>query len=72
MVRQHYQLNGYEYEQTPGDRRQEEPGVLQSMGSQRVRHHLVTEKQQKIDIYIQLSLCCTSKNIVNQLNFNKN
>ena len=36
MVRQHHQLNGHEFEQTL--RRTEEPGVLQSMGSQKVKH----------------------------------
>ena len=33
MVGWHHQLNGQEFEQTPG-----KPGMLQSMGSQRVRH----------------------------------
>ena len=35
MVGWHHQLNGYEFEQTLGDG-EEEAGVLQSMGSQRV------------------------------------
>ena len=34
MVRQHHQLNGHEFEQTPGDSGGEEPGRLQSLGSQ--------------------------------------
>ena len=38
MVGQHHQLNGYEFEQIPGD--SEEYGSLVSMGSQRVRHNL--------------------------------
>ena len=45
----HHWLNGYESEQTPGD--SEGPGklgVLQSMGSQRVRQDLATEQQQRI------------------------
>ena len=47
MVGQHYQLNGRELEQTPGDREgQGKPGVLQFMGSQRVRHDSVTKQQQ--------------------------
>ena len=50
MVRWHHQLSGQESEQTPGgvcpQWRTEEPGVLQSMGSQRVRRDLVTEQQQ--------------------------
>ena len=36
MVGWHHQLNGHEFVQTLGDRRTEEPGVLQSMGLQRV------------------------------------
>ena len=40
MIRWHHQLNGHEFEQTPG---YGEAGVLQSMGSQRVRHDLATE-----------------------------
>ena len=44
MVGWHHQLNGHEFEWTPriGDG-QGRPGVLQSMGSQRVRHDWVTE-----------------------------
>ena len=41
----HHWLNGHEFEQTPGD--SEGPGklgVLQSMGSQRVRHDFVAEE----------------------------
>ena len=44
MIRQHHQLNGHESEQTLGDWRTEEPGVLQCMGSQTVGHHLATER----------------------------
>ena len=47
MVREHHQLNGHEFGQTPGDRRTEETGVLQSVRLQRVRHNLVTEQQQQ-------------------------
>ena len=47
MVGQHHQLSGHEFEQTLRECRTEEPGVLQSMGSQRVRHNLVTEQQQQ-------------------------
>ena len=33
----HYQFNGHEFEQTPGDSEgQGKPGLLQPMGSQRV------------------------------------
>ena len=42
MVGWHHQLNGHEFEQTPG-----KSGVLQSMGSQRVGHNRTTEKQLK-------------------------
>ena len=41
-------INGHEFEQTPGDRefaQTGKPGVLQSMGLQRVRHDLATEQQ---------------------------
>ena len=38
----YHRVNGHESEQTPGDREGpiRKPGVLQSMGSQRVRHGL--------------------------------
>ena len=48
----HHRLNGHEFEQTPRDSRGEEPGGLQSTGSQRVRHDLVTEQQQQRQIKI--------------------
>ena len=48
MVGWHHRFNGHEYDQTLGDR--EGQGSLaycmQSMGSQRVGHNLVTEQQQ--------------------------
>ena len=45
MVGWHHQLNGHEFEQTPGgQRRTEEPGMLQPMGSQRVGHDSATEQ----------------------------
>ena len=44
MVRQHYQLNGHEFEQTPGDS-EGKPSVLQFMGSQTVGYDLTTEQQ---------------------------
>ena len=40
MVGWHHQLNGQVLEHTPG-----KPGMLQSMGSQRVRHDWVTQQQ---------------------------
>ena len=33
-----------EFEQTPGDNEGRKPGVLQSMGSQSIRHDLLTEQ----------------------------
>ena len=44
MIGWHHQLNGHEFEQTPGDN--EGQGSLQSMGSQRVNYDLATEHQQ--------------------------
>ena len=39
MVGWHHQLKGHEFEQAPGDGEGiERPGVLQSIGQQRVRH----------------------------------
>ena len=44
IVGWHHWLNGHEVEQTPGKWwRTGEPGMLQSMGSQRVRHDWATE-----------------------------
>ena len=40
MVEWHHQLNGHDFEQTPGD----SEGMLQSMGLQRLRHNWVTEQ----------------------------
>ena len=40
----HHRFNGYEFEQTLGDRKK--PRVLQSMWLQRVRHDLASEQQQ--------------------------
>ena len=46
MVGWYHRLNGHESEQTLGDGEgQGRPGMLQSMGSQRVGHDLVTEQQ---------------------------
>ena len=38
MVGCHHPLNGYEFEQSLGDGDAGKPGMLQSTGSQRVRH----------------------------------
>ena len=45
MIRQHHQLNGHEFEQTSADSGTEGPGMLQSMGSQRVRYFIAIEQQ---------------------------
>ena len=45
QMRWHYQLNGHEFEQTPGDSEEQESlALMQSMRSQRVGHDLVTEQ----------------------------
>ena len=46
MVGWHPLLNGHEFEQAPGDSTGK-PGVLQSMGLQRVGHNWVSEHQQQ-------------------------
>ena len=48
MVGWHHWLNGHEFEQTLGDSEESmpgKPGILQSIGSQRVGLDLVTEQQ---------------------------
>ena len=50
MVGWHHQLNGHEFEHTRRQWRTGKPGVLQSMGSQRVRHDWVTEQ---LDLLIE-------------------
>ena len=47
MVGWHHWLSGHEFEQIPGDWRRDKSGMLQSAGSQRVRHNWVTEQQHK-------------------------
>ena len=44
MVEWYHWLNGHEFEQTQGVMGKTD--VLQSMGSQRVRHYLANEQQQ--------------------------
>ena len=47
MVGRHHRCNGHELQQTlEMVRDTERPGMLQSMGSQRVRNDWVTEQQQ--------------------------
>ena len=45
MVRQHHLLNGHEIKETGRQWRTAELAVLQSMGSQRVGHDLVTKQE---------------------------
>ena len=45
MVGWHNRLNGQESEQTLGGVKDRKPGVLQSMGSQRIGYNLVSEQQ---------------------------
>ena len=52
IVGWYQQLKGHEFESTPRQQRMGKPGVLQSMGWQRVRHDLATEQQQ----YFSLSI----------------
>ena len=50
MAGWHHRCNGHELEQTLGDDEGHRLSVLQSMGSQRVRHDWVTEQQQQLGI----------------------
>ena len=68
MARQHHQTNGHEFEQTGRQWRTEESGVLQSMGSQRVRHDLAPEQQRWDDMYeteqyLEDSMCLCAKSL---------
>ena len=47
MVRYHHQPKGMNLSKIWEIVEDREPGVLQSMGSQRVKHYLVTEQQQQ-------------------------
>ena len=38
-----------------------EPGMLQSMGLQKVRHELATEQQPRVTLQFCVSFCCTTK-----------
>ena len=48
MVGWHHQLNGHDFEQSPGDSDSILSGVLQSMGLQIVRYNLATEQQYEV------------------------
>ena len=55
MVGWHHQLNGHEFEETPGDSEGQGSLAWQSMGSQRVEHNLATEQQQTLKCCAHLS-----------------
>ena len=48
MVGWHHRFGEHEFEQTPGESETGKPGLLQSMGSQRVRQDLVIEQQPQL------------------------
>ena len=53
MVGWHHRLNGHEFEKTLRDSEgQGKPGILQSMGSQRVGHNLGTEQPQHVQMTV--------------------
>ena len=60
MAGWHHLFNGHELGQTPGDGERQRPGVLQSMGSQRVRHKESTQfscQQQSCGCISDSDLC---------------
>ena len=69
MVWQHNTLSGHELGQTPRYNRDTEPGLLQSMGLQRVGHKLETEQQQQrsgiISWYINVTIKLTKYSKIN-------
>ena len=61
MVGWRHQLSGHEFEQALADRKDTKSGVLQSMGSQGVRHDLVIEQQQNLDNGHVTQVCKNSR-----------
>ena len=55
MAEWHHQCSGHELGQTSGDDEGRGPGMLQSLGSQRVKHDWETQQQQQ-HTYILLEL----------------
>ena len=51
MVGWHHQLNGHEFEQTPGDSEGQGTLACCSPRGRRVRHDLATEQQQSLYIF---------------------
>ena len=66
-VRQQHLLSGRGYEQTLGDRRKGKPGLLQSTGSQRFRHDLVTEQEEEVMSRITSSSLFSRASLIAQL-----
>ena len=62
MVGWHHQLNGHEFEQILGDSGGQETGMLQSMGSPRVRQDLATEQWQ-INITLKWTILSASETV---------
>ena len=56
IVGWHHWLNGHEFEQTLRQWRSGKPGVLQSMGWQRIGHEWTTEQQNTLTLYLLLML----------------
>ena len=52
MVGWHHRLNGYDFEQTPGDSEGQKRLACCSPGGCRVTHNLVTEQQQLPAIFL--------------------
>ena len=74
MVRQHYRLNGHEFEQTLGDSGGPRNLVCCSPWSCRVSRDLVTEKQQEVFFHFSLKnsfyhFCWAGVLVVNSLSF---
>ena len=60
MVRQHYQLNGHEFEKSPGDGKRQENLAWCSPWGHRVGHDITNEQQEQENI-ICFTECLTHK-----------
>ena len=68
MIRQHHRVNGHEFEQTLGDSGgQKSLLCYRPWGLQRVRHDLVTEPQQIIDIKYCIGVRFTTKDLMSKI-----
>ena len=54
LVGWHHWLNGHESEETSRELRTGKPGVLQSLGSQQVKHDLATQQLLQFACFMQL------------------